>query len=226
MGVLRVLSHHGDDKTEWSYPAVLTGDEEARRAVEEAERIFADQRARGATAVRVSPGQPAQRIDSFDPAAEEIVMIPAWLAVRHDRASEMSASVVLVFVSLIAMTVVGFKIMALMTMSPFFRSRIWPWLRSRGWWPAPAERAAEALLRRLLSVPSMTPSAAMGSLTYPARNIPDVSIAFREGRDRCWLSSVAACWSGSASSQPRLACRKRMSCSCTSCCWKRTSGAI
>ena len=37
MGVLRVLSHHGDDKTEWSYPAVLTGDEEAQRAVEEAE---------------------------------------------------------------------------------------------------------------------------------------------------------------------------------------------
>lgn len=76
MGVLRVLSHHGDDKTEWSYPAVLAGDEEARLAVEEAERIFAEQRARGATAVRVSPGQPAQRIDSFDPAAQEIVMIP------------------------------------------------------------------------------------------------------------------------------------------------------
>lgn len=76
MGVLRVLSHHGDDTTEWSYPAVLTGDEEAQRAVEEAERIFAEQRTRGATAVRVSPGQPAQRIDSFDPTAEEIVMIP------------------------------------------------------------------------------------------------------------------------------------------------------
>ncbi len=76
MGVLRVLSHHGDDKTEWNYPAVLTGDEEARLAVEEAERIFAEQRARGATAVRVASGQPAQRIDSFDPAAEEIVMIP------------------------------------------------------------------------------------------------------------------------------------------------------
>ena len=76
MGVLRVLSHHGDDKTEWNYPAVLTGDTEARRAIEEAEHIFADQRARGATAVRVAPGEPAQRIDTFDPTAPEILMIP------------------------------------------------------------------------------------------------------------------------------------------------------
>lgn len=76
MGVLRVLSHHGDDKTEWNYAAVLAGDEEARKAVEEAERIFADQRVRGATAVRVAPGELGQRIDSFDPTAQEIVMLP------------------------------------------------------------------------------------------------------------------------------------------------------
>ena len=76
MGVLRVLSHHGDDKTEWNYTAVVEGDVEALRAVEEAERIFAEQRARGATAVRVAPGEPAQRIDTFDRTAPEIVMIP------------------------------------------------------------------------------------------------------------------------------------------------------
>lgn len=76
MGVLRVLSHHGDDKTEWNYPAVLTGDRDALRAIEEAERIFAEQRSRGATAVRVAPGEPAQRIETFDPTAPEIVMIP------------------------------------------------------------------------------------------------------------------------------------------------------
>lgn len=76
MGVLRVLSHHGDDKTEWNYAAVLAGDTEARAAVDEAERIFAEQRLRGATAVRVMPGEPAQRVDSFDPEAQEIVMIP------------------------------------------------------------------------------------------------------------------------------------------------------
>ena len=37
---------------------------------------FEEQRARGATAVRVRPGQPAERIQRFDPNAEEIVMIP------------------------------------------------------------------------------------------------------------------------------------------------------
>ncbi len=76
MGVLRVLSHHGDDRYEWNQPAVLVGDEEAEQAIKEAERIFAEQRARGSTAVRVSPGKPAERIDAFDPAAHEIVMIP------------------------------------------------------------------------------------------------------------------------------------------------------
>lgn len=76
MGVLRVLSHHGDDRYQWDYPGVLEGDEAAEEAIREAERIFAEQRAQGSTAVRVAPGKPAERIDSFDPAAQEIVMIP------------------------------------------------------------------------------------------------------------------------------------------------------
>lgn len=76
MGVLRVLSHHGDDRYMWDQTAVMTGEEEAVQAVREAERIFAEQRARGATAVRVRPGQTAQRLDKFDPEAEQIVMIP------------------------------------------------------------------------------------------------------------------------------------------------------
>lgn len=76
MGVLRVLSHHGDDRYAWDRSAVLTGDEEATAAVNEAERIFAEQRARGASAVRVQPGKPAQRIDTFDPEADQILMIP------------------------------------------------------------------------------------------------------------------------------------------------------
>jgi hypothetical protein len=84
----------------------------------------------------------------------------------------MSASVVLVFVSLIAMTVVGFKIMALMTMSPFLRSRIWPWLRSRGWWPAPAERAAEALLHRLLTDSEYDTLSRNGFLDVPSQEYP------------------------------------------------------
>jgi hypothetical protein len=44
--------------------------------VREAERIFAQQRARGATAFRLLPGRPAERLDSFDPQAEHIVLVP------------------------------------------------------------------------------------------------------------------------------------------------------
>ena len=76
MSVLRVLSHSGDDRYRWDRSAVAVGDEEAVAAVREAERIFAEQRARGATAVRTSPGKPAERIDVFDPEAEEIIMVP------------------------------------------------------------------------------------------------------------------------------------------------------
>lgn len=76
MGVLRVMSHHGDDRIVWDRSAAEQGDLDAQAAVREAERIFAEQRTRGATAVKVAPGRPAERIERFDPAAEEIVMIP------------------------------------------------------------------------------------------------------------------------------------------------------
>lgn len=76
MGVLRVLSHHGDDRVQWDHQAATVGDLDAVAAVREAERIFAEHRARGATAVRVAPGKPAERIERFDPEAQEIVMLP------------------------------------------------------------------------------------------------------------------------------------------------------
>jgi len=76
MSMLRVLSRSGDDRYSWDRAAVVVGDEEAVAAVKEAERIFREQRAHGATAVRVTPGKPAERIDEFDPSAEEIVMLP------------------------------------------------------------------------------------------------------------------------------------------------------
>jgi hypothetical protein len=60
----------------WDQTAVLTGELEAQAAVREAERIFAEQRARGATAVRVRPDRPAERIEKFDPEVEQILMIP------------------------------------------------------------------------------------------------------------------------------------------------------
>ena len=76
MGVLRVLSHHGDDRVAWDSAALAVHDPEAEAAVQEAERIFEEQRLRGASAVMVSPGKPAERIEKFDRTAEQIIMIP------------------------------------------------------------------------------------------------------------------------------------------------------
>jgi hypothetical protein len=76
MGVLRVLSHHGDDRVAWDHTAAVAGDPEAVAAVKEAERIFEEQRQRGATAVKVATDRPAQRIEKFDPEAEQILMVP------------------------------------------------------------------------------------------------------------------------------------------------------
>ncbi len=76
MAKLRVLSSRGDTVVEWDKEQVERGDPEALAAVREAERIFAEQRARGATAFVVRRDQPAQRIDVFDPAAEQVVLVP------------------------------------------------------------------------------------------------------------------------------------------------------
>jgi len=76
VGMLRVMSRRGDDRVTWDEQKVLAGDPEATAAVREAERIFAQERAKGATAFRVEPGKPTQRIEQFDPTAEQIVMVP------------------------------------------------------------------------------------------------------------------------------------------------------
>lgn len=51
-------------------------DAEAVAAIREAERIFARERARGATAFRVEVGKLAERLEQFDPQAAQIIMIP------------------------------------------------------------------------------------------------------------------------------------------------------
>jgi hypothetical protein len=76
MAKMRVLSARGDTVVEWDSRKVEAGEAEALSAVREAERIFAEQRARGATAFRVAPDRPAERIDEFDPRAEQIVVVP------------------------------------------------------------------------------------------------------------------------------------------------------
>ena len=76
MAVMRILSKLGDTKYEWDVARVKEGDVDAMAAVREAERIFAQQRARGATAFKVWPGRRAERLDSFDPQAENVVIVP------------------------------------------------------------------------------------------------------------------------------------------------------
>jgi hypothetical protein len=74
--MLRMMSRRGDDRIIWDQQKLLVGDPEATAAVREAERIFAQERAKGATAFRIDPGKPAQRIDTFDETAEQIVLVP------------------------------------------------------------------------------------------------------------------------------------------------------
>jgi len=76
MGMLRVMSRRGDDKVTWDQRKVELGDVDAQAAVREAERIFNEERAKGATAFRIDAGRPAERIDRFDQTAEQIVMVP------------------------------------------------------------------------------------------------------------------------------------------------------
>ncbi len=76
MGMLRVISKRGDERMLWNEQDALAGDPEAIAAIREAERIFADERARGATAFRLDPGKPVERLEQFDPQAEQIILVP------------------------------------------------------------------------------------------------------------------------------------------------------
>ncbi len=76
MGMLRVMSRRGDDRIVWNNSKAETRDAEAIAAVREAERIFTQERAKGATAFKVEPGKPVERIEQFDRTAEQIVIVP------------------------------------------------------------------------------------------------------------------------------------------------------
>ena len=76
MGMLRVMSRRGDDRLTWDQQKIQAGNSEAIAAVREAERIFAQESAKGATAFRVEGGKPVQRLEQFDATAEQIVMVP------------------------------------------------------------------------------------------------------------------------------------------------------
>lgn len=76
MGMLRVISKRGDDRMQWNEQDALAGDVEAVAAIREAERIFAQERARGTTAFRVEVGKSVERLEQFDPQASQIIMVP------------------------------------------------------------------------------------------------------------------------------------------------------
>lgn len=74
--MLRIMSRRGDDRIAWDSNKLETNDPEAVAAIREAERIFNEERARGATAFKVEPGKPVERIEKFDRTAEQIVVVP------------------------------------------------------------------------------------------------------------------------------------------------------
>jgi len=76
MGMLRIISKRGDDRLLWDEENVLVGDAEAIAAIREAERIFAQEQAKGSTAFRVDPGSSIERLERFDPQAKQIIMVP------------------------------------------------------------------------------------------------------------------------------------------------------
>jgi len=70
------MSRRGDDRLTWDGQKLQAGDAEASAAVREAEKIFAQERAKGATAFRIETGKPIERIEQFDATAEQIVIVP------------------------------------------------------------------------------------------------------------------------------------------------------
>jgi hypothetical protein len=79
ISTLRVLNGGGDSSIQWDRDRVAVGDPEAVAAVAEAERVFARARATGSLAFRVKRGSPAQRVETFDPTAHEVLVIPAMV---------------------------------------------------------------------------------------------------------------------------------------------------
>ncbi len=76
MGMLRIMSRRGDDRVVWDTRKVEAHNREALAAIQEAERIFDEERKKGATAFKIESGKSTQRIEKFDHTAEQIVLVP------------------------------------------------------------------------------------------------------------------------------------------------------
>jgi len=62
---------------------------------------------------------------------------------------------------------------ALISNTPAFSTRLSPWLRLHPWWPVPAERRAETLLRDMLSQEEYRRLLTTGFLEIPSPTRPD-----------------------------------------------------
>ena len=76
MGLLRVISRRGDERVQWTEQDALSGDAEVNAAIREAERIFAQERARAVTAYRLEAGKLVGRLEQFDPQVSHIILEP------------------------------------------------------------------------------------------------------------------------------------------------------
>jgi hypothetical protein len=76
MGLLRVISRRVDERVHWTEQDALVGEAEANDAIREAERIFARERATGATAYRLEAGKLVGRLEQFDPQVSHIILVP------------------------------------------------------------------------------------------------------------------------------------------------------
>lgn len=76
MAILRVLSAQGDTVYTWDEKKAEAGDPGALEAIREAEQIIREAQQRGGVAFSVKQGEPATRLDRFDPKAQEIVVVP------------------------------------------------------------------------------------------------------------------------------------------------------
>jgi len=77
MASLSVLNASGDTNVSWDEQAYAVGDAEARAAVAEAERLFAEARAAGGEAFRLRAGALTERVVRLQPgAAEDVLVVP------------------------------------------------------------------------------------------------------------------------------------------------------
>lgn len=77
MGKLVVLNRRGHDTLTWDMDRVLADDSEAKLAVREAERIVREEIQKGSAVFSVVPGTDiGEKIERFDPHAEQIVVVP------------------------------------------------------------------------------------------------------------------------------------------------------